>query len=278
MKLKFKFLRSLFFISFLFHFSCSPKTKTQTALRIISLSPAVTEILYAIKADNRLVGVTSYCDWPPGARLKEKVGDFSNPSIEKIASLKPDIILAAGDGQGRTIRRLIDIGYPVKTYQPENITDLFSEIIEIGNIMGKGKESSKLVRKMKEEIKKLPKKQGKTVFIEVCSKPLIAAGKKSFLTSVCGAVGLHNICDFPQSYPQVSVEWLIKKKPEVILLTGTGEKEFLSLYPFFDKTLIISGINPDILVRPSPRIIEGMWELVWRLSEAASKPEKNDKK
>ncbi|MFH1352418.1 MAG: helical backbone metal receptor [bacterium] len=254
------------FILLLLVISCG-RRETPKKLRIVSLSPAVTEIIYALKGEKYLAGVTNFCNWPKEVSKKERVGDFSFPSIEKIILLKPTKIFAAGPGQGKVLRSLGNLGYEIRIYHPETVDELFKQISEIGTVIGEKKNAEKLLLKMKDEIKQIPKVKNKTVFIEVCSKPLIAASKTTFLSSVCRTLGLRNVCALPHSYPQINIEWLIKKKPDFILLTGTSVEEFLSIYPFFSGGKIIPTMNPDILVRPGPRIVEGMWEIRWRISK-----------
>jgi len=265
----------LLFVCALMLQSCG-KRETPKKLRIVSLSPAVTEIIYALNGEKNLAGVTNFCNWPKEVSGKERVGDFSFPSIEKIISLKPSIIFAAGPGQGKVLRQLGNLGYSIRVYHPETLDELFKQISEIGTILGKKKNAEKLILKMKNEIKQIPRIKNKTVFIEVCSKPLIAASKNTFLSSLCRTMGLQNVCSLPQSYPQINVEWLIKKKPDFILLTGTSVKEFLAIYPFFSGKKIIPTMSPDILVRPGPRIVEGMWEIRWSISKLIG--EKHTKK
>jgi len=249
--------------------SCSPQKtpKKDKALRIISLSPAVTEIIYALKGEKNLVGVTSFCNWPKEVSEKERVGSFSFPSIEKITRLKPTLIFAAGAGQGKVLRQLGNLGYEIRISHPETVGELLKDISKIGILLKKQKNAKKLISEIKKEIEQIPKVKKKTIFIAVCSRPLIAASKNTFLSSICETMGFRNVCTFPRNYPQINVEWLIKKKPDFILLTDTTVGEFLSIYPFLKKKKLISTGNPDILVRPSPRIVEGMWELRCNISK-----------
>ncbi|MCD6413200.1 MAG: ABC transporter substrate-binding protein [Elusimicrobia bacterium] len=247
--------------------SCGQKKEKDNSIRVVSLSPSATEIIYSLGAQNRLVGVTNYCDWPPDAKTKEKVGDFSFPSIEKILSLKPSLIIAAGPGQKKTIEKLKNLGIRTKIYHPETLRELYDSIIDIGSILNQTGKAKKIVNEMKKEISQIPKLNSKKIFIEVCSKPLIAASKKTFISDACERIGLQNVCDFPQSYPTINAEWLIRKNPDFILLTGTKEPDFLALYPFFKKSKILAPSNIDIIVRPGPRIVEGLWEIRWLITK-----------
>ncbi|PKM99534.1 MAG: hypothetical protein CVU78_05855 [Elusimicrobia bacterium HGW-Elusimicrobia-2] len=250
---------------------CSSR-KAPEGLRVVSLSPAITEIIYAIGAENALYGITNHCNWPPKAsREKESVGDFSFPSMEKIALIQPSLILAAGDGQGKAISHLINAGYDVRVFHPADIAELFAHIMEIGRILGKTNNASELVKNMKKEISSIPKLKNKSVFIEVCPKPLIAASDKTFLSAICERIGLRNIAVFQNSYPGVNAEWLIRKKPDYILLTGCSEEEFRALHPYIKNSKIIRPSDIDMIVRPGPRITRGMREIYYLAEDAEKK-------
>ncbi|PIV19511.1 MAG: hypothetical protein COS41_00590 [Elusimicrobia bacterium CG03_land_8_20_14_0_80_50_18] len=265
-------MRILIFLSaFVIASGCS-RHKAPEGLRVVSLSPGITEIIYAIGAQDALYGITSHCTWPPEAlREKESVGDFSFPSMEKIAGIRPSLILAAGDGQGKAISHLTNAGYNVRVFHPADISELFRHIIEIGRLTGKEKKASELVADMKKDIRSIPKVKNKSVFIEVCPQPLIAASDKTFLSSVCEIIGLKNIAVFKDSYPGVNAEWLIRQKPDFILLTGSSEEEFRALHPYIKNAKLLRPSDIDIIVRPGPRITRGMREIYYLAEDAEKK-------
>jgi len=268
-------MRILIFLSaFVLSAGCARQNACE-GVRVVSLSPGITEIIYAIGAEDKLFGITNYCSWPPEAsQTKESVGDFSFPSIEKITEIKPSLILGAGDGQGKALSRLTNLGYDVRIFHPADIDELFSQIIEIGRITEKKKNAEKLVKEMKKEIASIPHIKNKSIFIEVCSKPLICASDKTFLSSICEKIGFKNIAVFKNSYPGISAEWLMRQKPDYILLTGSSEKEFRSLYPYIKHSMLIRPSDIDIIVRPGPRITRGMMEIYYLAKDAAKKNEK----
>jgi len=265
-------MRILIFLSAFVLGSGCARQNVYEGVRVVSLSPGITEIIYEINAQNVLYGITNYCSWPPEAlETKESVGDFSFPSIEKIAALKPSLILVAGDGQGKAISRLINMGYDVRIFHPADIPELFAQIIEIGRITGKRKNAASLVERMKKEIASIPRIKNKSIFIEVCSKPLICASDKTFLSSICEKIGFKNISVFKNSYPGINTEWLMLQKPDYILLTESSEKEFRALYPYIKKPKIISPTDIDTIVRPGPRITRGMREIYYLAKDAEKK-------
>lgn len=121
---------------------CSPPQ------RIVSLAPSITEILYAIGLESRLVAVSDYCDRPAGAKLKPKIGGLSNPSLEMIVSLKPDIVLMTTDGNPKDINdRLLRLGIRTYVFEARRIAELPGEIRRMGAALGAEKNSEKLARR-----------------------------------------------------------------------------------------------------------------------------------
>ncbi len=268
-------MRILIFLSAFVLGSGCARQNAHEGVRVVSLSPGITEIIYAIGAEKHLYGITNYCNWPPEAsHAKESVGDFSFPSIEKITEIRPSLILGAGDGQGKALSRLTNLGYDVRIFHPADIKELLAQILEIGRIMEKEKNAAELVERMKKEIASIPRIKNKSVFIEVCSRPLICASDKTFLSDVCETIGFKNIAVFKNCYPGVNAEWLIRRKPDYILLTGSSEKEFRAMYPYMKGSKIICPTDIDIIVRPGPRITRGMMEIYYLADDAKKKNEK----
>jgi len=103
--------------------------------RIVSLAPGITETLYALGLDDKIAGVTTFCDWPAAALAKPRIGGFTNPSIEKIIALKPDLILATADGNRKdTVQQLERLGLPVYVTNPLDTRGVLKSILHIGEI------------------------------------------------------------------------------------------------------------------------------------------------
>jgi len=245
--------------------SCGRGTLYNKIDRVISLSPAATEIIYSLKADEKLVGVTSYCNYPEAAKSKEIVGNFSNPSIEKILSLKPDLVILAGKGQLVVDRKLKELNLRTYTYSVGNLSDIILNVQKLGKLLDKEIFAEKLIKKFKKDIKYLKSKNRilrKKVFIELNVKPLYTCGRKSFVNDILKLAGLENISEeFSVDYIKVNIEWVLRKKPDYIILTSAKKDTFLKLYPVFKDFKIIDNVNPDIIVRPSLRILEGAKKL-----------------
>src|SRR3989338_8131884 len=122
-------------------------------LRIVSLAPSTTEIIFALGLDSEIVGVSQFCDYPEAALAKERVGAFSQPNIEKIVSLRPDIIFCTGLEQAPAIEKLRQLNLKVCVSDPSNFKELFDSIAEIGNLVGREGQAARLITEMRESIR-----------------------------------------------------------------------------------------------------------------------------
>ncbi|MCM8798366.1 MAG: cobalamin-binding protein [Candidatus Omnitrophica bacterium] len=258
----------------------SPFQSVAQDLRIVSLAPNATEILFSLGLGKNIVGVDSFSDYPEEAKKIEKVGSFSQPNIEKIVFLKPDIVFTTGIEQNPAILKLRRLRLKVFTVDPENIKELFQNILEIGEITRREEEAKLLVKKMEKEligieekvknIKNRPK-----VFLEIWYPPLITCGGNSYLNEMITLAGGINIAqEITRKFSHISQELVIKHSPDVIILThmnGQGKaKELLlkregwKVIEAVKRERIYADIDPDIILRPGPRIIEGIRELYKR--------------
>ena len=247
-------------------------------LRIISLAPATTEILFALGLDDEIVGVSSFCDYPKKAQTKEKVGSFSQVNIEKVLFLKPDIIFCTGLEQAPVVKKLRKLNLKVYVSDPADITGLFESIRDIGKLTRKEKEAYALIGKMKtvlEEIntkvKRIPSKDRPKVFVEIWHDPLMTAAKGSFIDELITLAGGINIAqDIMRAYSYFSPEQVIKRNPDVIIFTYMSQEQPLKILKArlgwkeisaVKKNRVFGDIEPDILLRPGPRLIEGLKEI-----------------
>lgn len=250
--------------------------------RYISLAPSTTEILFALGLDNEIVGVSTYCNYPEQAKNKTKVGNFSNPSIERIISLKPDYIFCTGLEQAPVIAQLRQLSLNVYVADPVSVEELFKTIEEIGKITHKAKEASLLIEKMKNEIegviskvKLIPQQERVKVFIEIWHEPLMTAAKGSFVDELITLAGGINIAhDLIRPYCNFSAEKVINLNPQCIVLAYMDKEAPLKLIQQrfgWDKIdavrnkRVFNDIDPDTLLRPGPRITRGLAEIYKRL-------------
>lgn len=243
---------SLFFISINLH-----------ALRVISLMPSYTEIIFYLKAEKDLVGVNSFSNWPAEVSRITKVGDYYKPDIEKIYALKPDIIFT---GNWETLNFGEKIGKKIKiVYIPneKKIDDIEKTIEIIAQNLNRKKEGKILIEKFRKEISSLKSdnKKSEKVFIELDSG-FWTCGKNSFINDVIEISGGKNIfSDVEKDYFKVSWESVLNKNPDIIISLNTPAEYFYKL-ALSDKISAIKNRKVyklteeerDIISRPSPRI------------------------
>jgi len=246
-------------------------------LRIISLAPATTEILFALGLDKEIVGVSEFCNYPEAAKTKEKTGTFSQPNIEKILSIKPDLIFCTGLEQSMAVAKLKQLGMNIFVSDPDNISELFESIRTIGKLTGKEKEAAALVDGMKNKIEKINYKvsqikgEKQKVFIEVWHSPLTTVGGSSFINELIKLAGGINITsDIKSAYGSVASEVVISRNPDCIILAYMGNlspTEQVVSRPGWNNVAAVKNkrvyndINPDSLLRPGPRVVDALSEL-----------------
>lgn len=239
--------------------------------RIISLSPSNTEILFALGLDDEIIGVTEYCDYPEAALEKETIGGYSKSDGEKIISLKPDLVIAAGDPNERLDGILRDADIPTLSYDSKNLEEVMSQIERIGEITNKSKEAEEIIRDMKDRknkiIEKVKGEEKIRVFYEVWPDPLTAAGKGSFMDELIELAGGDNIAkDSKKAYPEFDPELLIDRNPEIYLTTMHNmekEKNDIRERPGYYSIDAIQNdriyfLDSNIASRPGPRIIDAL--------------------
>ena len=237
-------------------------TGSAQAKRVVSLMPSYTEIIYELGAGSGVVGVTNFCTWPPAALKVEKTGDYLRPNVEKIYSLKPDVVFAGAWAAENSSKQLSGLGIKVVQLPEEKkVKDIFSTIRLIAAELGRRAEGEKLIKKLslpwgaKTANPGLPKK----VYLEADNGGWTTGGE-SFLSDAVNLAGGKNIFgDEKKGYFQASWEEVLLLDPEaVILLSGTKE-EFLTRPMAADiaaakNGLIITSLNRDSFSRPGPRI------------------------
>ncbi len=256
--------KALFFILFLLLCSQPPKDRK---IRAVSLSPAVTEIIFTLKCEDYLVGNTIYCDYPEKAKEIYKVGDMINPSIEKIVKLKPSIVFLTYPLQKNIDEKLKALNIKTFNSSPQSLKEMFEEIIKIGEIFNKKERAEKLVDSLREELNKVKRFNKRLkVYIEINANPPITVGKNSFLNDLLEFIGLENIfADKLADYPAVKQEEIILKNPDyIIILHPEGKAKDISSRLGYEKIKavksgkIIDNLDPNYFLRNSPRVIEGI--------------------
>lgn len=247
--------------------------------KIVSLAPSITETLYFLGALEKVVGITKFDDFPENVKEgREIVGGFSDPNIEIIASLKPDLIIATSMHM-QYLDQLEKIA-PVIVVDPKNMDEIYQSIELLGKVINREEQAKKVIDDMKEKVNEIQKLVADTpkvkVFYVVWNNPLMTAGAGTFINDLIELAGGENIFSDAQSWATVSIEEVLARNPEVIVLTPHCG---MSVNDVHDSQLaktnaakmgkIVVIQNENILVRPSPRIVEGLEELAKTLHPEA---------
>ena len=273
--------RFLLFSLFTFHFSLFTASYAGgPPQRIISLAPAATEMLFALGLGDRIVGVTNVCDYPAEARKKPKVGGMSNPSLEAVVSLKPDIVVLSVDGNPKEFEeRLRSMRIRTYVFTSKRISELPKGIREMGLALGAREKAEALAADMEYRINKLrssknPSPEKKVLFI-VWPEPLIVAGPGSISDDALRLLGADNIAGKTAStYPKYSIEEVIQRAPDIIFI-GKGRNSMNEVSEGLLRRLKNTPASrnkkvfyvSDYLYRLGPRTLRGIEELAGYLRQ-----------
>jgi iron complex transport system substrate-binding protein len=241
--------------------------------RIVSLAPSNTEILFALGLGDKVVGVTTYDDYPEEAKTKEKVGDFAKPNVEKILSLQPDLVLATGGLHAGLVENLDKLGKAVFVVDSKGIEGIFSSIEKIGKATDAIAEARALNSKLRGKIEKIRAKTAKLspeerprVFYELYSDPLMSAGPGTYIDGMIEIAGGTNIAsETKEEYPQYSLETLLQRDPEVYIavkgpMLDPGDISKRSGWQGITAIKLnrIHLVDDNLVSRPGPRMVKGL--------------------
>ena len=257
-------------------------TLQQPATRIVSLAPANTEIAYAVGAGSKMVAGTTYDDYPAAAKSLPKAGDFSNPSVEKIASFNPDLVLITGGVQAPLRAKLTKLGMNVYVIDPTTYAGVMTDIANVGKLAGTSAEAQKVIDTMKQAEADVQAKVGSaakaSTFVEIYSKPLMTAGTGTFISDMVGMAGGTNLGDSAGAgFPNFSSEVLLKDDPAVYIAdSGSMSKpgDINQRAGFSALTAVKDGhvyvIDDSTIARPGPRLAQGLLSLAKDIHPEAS--------
>lgn len=242
--------------------------------RIVSLAPSITELIYALGAGDRVVGVTSFDNYPPEVQNVPKVGDFNAPNVEAIIAQKPDIIFASSlSGKDKMESLQQSTGIPVAVLEAKNIQQIYESIELISKLTGTQDKGQQVIQEMQDKIdeissktKDLPKVK---VFYLLDINGNWTAGKGSFIDELITLAGGENIAaDAGAEWVQYSLEELVKKNPDVIIMSAYAGKidDVKNAQGYKDTNAVKNGkvymiSNDDIVSRASNRIVLGLEEI-----------------
>ena len=242
--------------------------------RIVTLAPNLTEIVYAVGAGNRLVGNTTYCDYPPEARQVEKIGDTLQPNIERIVALRPQLVLVSTASQLEAFtRQLNEQGIAFYVTDPRTLEDVFRSIKSLGELLDESERGQRLVDELRARAAAVERavqaSKPVKVFYQVSAAPLYTIGREAFLTDLIRRAGGQSVtADVPGAFPRYSDEAALGTQPEAIIMSVDSSMDQHNARPaqsLKKSPAVLSGrvygINGDLLSRPGPRLVDGLEQI-----------------
>jgi iron complex transport system substrate-binding protein len=203
--------------------------------RLVCLAPSITETVFKLGRGDDVVGITDFTKFPPEALKKPSVGGVIDPSLEKLVSLKPDLVLAMGDLNNTDLIRAIDkLGFPVFAVDPHGLHDIYRAIADIGKAIDADREASDLVASLqaREAVvrQRVSAKSKPRLFFLLWPDPITTAGRRAFVTDLIEAAGGVSVtADLPNEWPHLSLEAVLADQPEYLLLVRGGEVNLAEL-------------------------------------------------
>ena len=248
--------------------------------RIISLSPHLTELVYALNAQDRLVAVSDYSDYPKEASKLPSVASFQGVNFEQVVRLKPDLILAwQGGNKPQDLERLKSLGFTIFYSTPKTLADISEEVKTLGELLGNKRLGEALSLKFDKKLDRLQTtyQTGKKikVFYYLWPKPLMTIGQSAWgneLLNVCGASNIFD--DAINDYPEVPMESVVRRKPAMIIAVNKESKQQIVEFwqpwlPLLERNEDdIKQANPDLLHRFTPRLLDGLSILCEKINRA----------
>jgi iron complex transport system substrate-binding protein len=253
--------------------------------RIISAMPSITEMLYALDLGNKIVGVTTNCNYPPEASRKEKVGGFFL-NLETIVALKPDMVVMMEAAQEKEIKKFRIFGLPVFVINPKTVDGVMDAMLALGKATGCRSRAMEVTDKLRYRINKVKERthtyrpplgdvlkmwnegsRQRKALVIVGFDPLVVAGRDTFIDDVLKCAGVGNVAAGSFQYQQYSFERLVSDNPQYIIIPAglitkkmlTGNARWRSLEAV--RTDRILFINADILSRPGPRVVQAIEQI-----------------
>ncbi len=256
----------------------------QPVQRIVSLAPSLTETVYALGLQDRLVGDTDFCDYPPDAQKKTKVGGAINPSLEQIVALRPDLVLVTKSlNLIETVHALDNLGISSYGTDPHTVKDIISSTERLAEVLGVpdagstlGADLERHLADLRQRLNGLPPRR---VLFIVWSDPLISVGKGTFIADALRLAGATSIVDSAQDWPHMSLEEVVRLQPEFLVFAAShsegGQNDFdvLAERPGWRGLDAVRNrrfaVISDAVNRPAPRIISAIEDLARQLHPEA---------
>lgn len=257
-------------------------------VRVVSLAPSLTELIADLGFGDMLVGRSSACDYPPEVVDLPVAGDFGRPFLEALRRLNPDLVVATDVERPQVMAYLQQAGIRTLQRPCESWDEMMEAALVISETLGDIERGEQWVEQMRERRRLLEEqvaeywkeRQRPRVFVYVWGTPLTTAGRGSFLNDLVTMAGGTPLgVKLPGSYVRINTEWVLRENPDIILLMNPSFLQQIERLPGWRdmkalrKDQVISSIDPDLINRPGPRMIEGAEQLAARLVEMATAAE-----
>jgi iron complex transport system substrate-binding protein len=256
----------------------------QPVRRIVSLAPSVTETLFALGLGDRIVGDTDFCDYPPEAKQKTRIGGPLSPSIEAIASLHPDLVVATrGINRLDSVHALEQLGIPVYATDAQTVDQVLASAERLGQLLGASDAAriltENLRRRLSEVDRRLAGLPRKNVLMIVWLDPLMSVGRGTFLDDALRRAGAHSVVDSPHDWPTVDIEQVVRLQPDYLIISNDNapqvQRELTQLQERSVWRRLQAVRNRHFIVlseamsHPSPRLVDGIEQLARALYPSA---------
>ena len=251
----------------------------QNPRKVVSLAPSITEIIFALGQEDRLVGVTKYSDYPLAAKSLPRIGTYIHLDLEKVVVLQPDLCIAIKDGNPRSVvEKLESLGIPVYAVDPRDLTSVMETTLEIGMLLSAEQQATGLVRDMRARVQRIKTRVKQAdhtpkVFFQIGVSPVVSVGTHTFIHDLIVSAGGENLSQGPVPYPRPTTEQIISFRPDIFIITSMERGEaFEQVKASWRRWPHIPAVKNDriflvesnIFDRPSPRLVDG-FELLARL-------------
>ncbi len=236
--------------------------------RVVSLSPALTELVYQLGMGEAMAGRSSVCNYPPQVKKVPVAGNFGDPELERTLRLRPTLLIANDLIRPALIKTFEKAKIKVILMQCRTPEDYYLCVERLGGALGCPDRAEAEIRRMKGRLAEYERKAkeaplGKKVLWVVWDAPLMVAGKGSLPDTVIRLAGGKNIAaEVNQEYFKASYDWLLQNSPDVIVWTASGSPEqshsFWKQLDAVRKGWVVTGIDPDLIQRPGPRLPDGI--------------------
>ncbi len=247
----------------------------QPPRRVLSLAPSLTEMLFAIGLDEQIVGVTNFCNYPPAAANKPKVG-YTHPNLESLLALRPDMVAAPGELlRADVLAKLEELKVPTFVFEAKSLEHVLAHMHTLGRIFERSSAADALTRHMRERIaevsRRVESRERKRVLYVLSSQPLITVGPNSYIHQMIELAGGINVAAGTSGpYPRLNMETVLEKDPEVLVFpVGSTESVPESEQQTWKRWTGLSAVqrqrlhvvSSDALNRPGPRVVDGLEQL-----------------